>query len=526
MATRSVLGLVAAATLLAGGGALARDMAADAPYPLNAPEAPAAKPHLKHETKQTTVPLPRSAPAPTTATARPPAKSAATETAAVPMPKAAPERPKAEAPAPKLASLPPAKPEAKSEAKPSPVAERTNDIFAGIPAGERLKIQASLLWAGDYTGATGTEDPMLTAIKNFQKRIKAKVTGVLTTEERARLVAADKDHADAFGWTVVTDPATGVRLGLPAKLVTQAHDVAGGTRWSSKHGEVQVETFRIKGADVKLGAVFENMKRGAGGARKIEYSALRDDGFVISGMQGLKNFTTRAKMRDGEVRGVTVSYDQMMETIVAPVTVAMASAFTPFPERSAPFAALAKAVDYGTGIVVSARGHIVTAARLAEGCQVLLASGLGNAERVAEDKTLGLALLRIYGRRNLHPVTLTGAAQAGEAKLIGIPDPRAQNGAAALTEVKARLSGGGIELRQPAPMAGLSGAAAVDAQGHFAGIAEMRNTVVASNEPSVAPVRLVGAATIRDFLAAHNVTTAAAAADAKDAVVRIICVRK
>ena len=64
------------------------------------------------------------------------------------------------------------------------------------------------------------------------------------------------------------------------------------------------------------------------------------------------------------MRGVTVSYDQMMETIVAPVTVAMASAFTPFPERSAPFAALAKAVDYGTGIVVSARGHIVTAARL------------------------------------------------------------------------------------------------------------------------------------------------------------------
>ena len=216
----------------------------------------------------------------------------------------------------------------------------------------------------------------------------------------------------------------------------------------------------------------------------------------------------------------------MMETIVAPVTVAMASAFTPFPERSAPFAALAKTVDYGSGIIVSARGHIVTAARLAEGCQVLLASGLGNAERVAEDKTLGLALLRIYGRRNLHPVALSGAAQTGEAKLIGIPDPRAQNGAAALTEVKARLTGGGIELRQPAPMAGLSGAAAIDAHGHFVGIAELRNIVVASNEPSIAPVRLVGAGTIRDFLAAHDVTAAATSGTAKDAVVRIICVRK
>ena len=66
--------------------------------------------------------------------------------------------------------------------------------------------------------------------------------------------------------------------------------------------------------------------------------------------------------------------------------------------------------------------------------------------------------------------------------------------------------------------------AAIDAQGHFAGIAEMHNIMVASTEP-IAPVRLVGAGTIRDFLAAHNVTPAAASSDAKSAVVRIICVR-
>lgn len=525
MATKGVLGALAAAMLLAGSGALARDLAADAPYPVEAPDQPAAKAHPRphREAKQTavpvSVPLPPAAPRPLTTGALPAATATA---AAVPMPKPAPEKPKAEAP--KLASLPPATTETKPAAKPA--AERTNDAFAGIPAAERLKIQASLLWAGDYTGASGADDPMLTAIKNFQKRIKAKVTGVLTPEERARLVAADDDHARAFGWTVVTDPATGIRIGLPAKFVTQAHDTANGTRWSSKHGEVQVETFRIKRPGLKLEAVFEEMKRGTGGNRKIEASALRDDGFVISGMQGLKNFAIRAKMRDGEVRGVTVSYDQMMETIVAPVTVAMASAFTPFPERNAPFAALAKPVNYGSGVIVSARGHIITAARLVEGCQVVVAAGLGNAERIAEDKAQGLTLLRVYGRRDLHPVALSGAAPTGEAKLIGIPDPREQNGGGALTEVKARLTGGGIELRQPAPMAGLAGAAAVDAQGHFAGIAELRNVVVASNEPSIAPVRLVGAGAIRDFLAAQGVTPGTASGDAKGAIVRIICVRK
>ena len=60
-------------------------------------------------------------------------------------------------------------------------------------------------------------------------------------------------------------------------------------------------------------------------------------------------FSVRAKMRDGEARGFTILYDQMMETIVAPVTAAMVSAFSPFPERSAPFAALANRWNTATG---------------------------------------------------------------------------------------------------------------------------------------------------------------------------------
>jgi pentatricopeptide repeat protein len=92
-------------------------------------------------------------------------------------------------------------------------------------------------------------------------------------------------------------------------------------------------------------------------SRKIETSALRDDSFYVSGMQGLKKFSVRGYARDGEIRGFILLFDQMMETIVAPVTGAMVSAFSPFPERSSPFAAMAKSVDYGNGFVVGARGH-------------------------------------------------------------------------------------------------------------------------------------------------------------------------
>ena len=118
-------------------------------------------------------------------------------------------------------------------------------------------------------------------------------------------------------------------------------------------------------------------------------------------MQGLKLFSEKAQLRDGEVRGFTVLYDQMMEGIVAPVTAAMASAFSPFPERSTPFAAPAKSVEYGTGLVVSDARRHRHRRTLTHGCQVIVAKGLGDAERVADDPESGLALLRVYGAAQL-----------------------------------------------------------------------------------------------------------------------------
>jgi hypothetical protein len=397
----------------------------------------------------------------------------------------------------------------------------------GLTAGERLKIQSALLWSGDYTASIGGDDPIVSAIKNYQKRAKSRITGVLSSTERTNLLAAAQSHEDEFGWTVVVDPATGVRIGLPMKLVPQARDTPRGTRWSAKHGEVQIETFRIKNSELKLAMLFEQQKKEPS-TRKIEQSTLRDDSFVITGMQGLKKFSVRAYARDGEIRGVTVLFDQMMETIVAPVTAAMVSAFAAFPERSLPFAAPTKSVEYGTGLVVSSRGHIVTDRKIATGCQVIIADGLGDADRVAEDQDHGLVLLRVYGPRKLYPLALAAdTTRKGDLTLVGIPDPKEQNGAKRLTEIKARLAeNNAIELRQPVPMAGFSGAAALDVQGQVLGMMEMRNFVLASTEPAAPPVRLITAETIRTFLNEHNVPAASTGGDARSAVVRIICVRK
>jgi trypsin-like peptidase/putative peptidoglycan binding protein len=423
----------------------------------------------------------------------------------------------------KIAPVPVPKPEAAkapaATATPAPPAELTS-----IPPAERLKIQAALYWAGDFSSEAAGDDALDAAIRSFQKRNKLKVTGALTPEQRATLVSAAASHEQEFGWTVVTDPATGVRIGLPGKLVPNTRDTAHGTRWSSPHGEVQVETFRIE--NTALATLFEQEKKAS--SRKIEHSALTEDGFIVSGMQGLKLFTVRARQRNGEIRGFTLLYDQMMEGIVAPVMVAMASAFSPFPERAAPFAALAKKVEYGTGLIVSAAGHILTASKVVHGCQVIVADNFGNAERVADDDANGLALLRVYGVHRLPALAFAGdAAKAGEITLVGIPDPKEQNGGRKLTEIKAKLAdSAAIALRQPVPMAGFAGAAALDAQDRFVGIMETRNVALASSEPTLPPVRLIGAASIRDFLDSQHVPLAGAGTDARAALVRIICVRK
>lgn len=442
--------------------------------------------------------------------------SAVSASAQAPGADAAPYPLEADQPAAVPAAKPEAKPAAKPAAKPVATAPATTPIAAApkaaaaplivLPPIKPDAIKAAIAQPADAPAATAA------------------------APAAAAPPAVTREDEQEFGWSVVADPATGVHIGLPMKIVPHAREAARGTRWSSKHGEVQVETFRINEPGLKLQALFEQEKKEPGG-RKVEYSVLRDDSFFVSGIQGLKKFSVRASLRNGEVRGFTMLYDQAMEGIVAPVMVAMAASFSPFPQRSVPFAALAKSVEYGNGLIVSAQGHIVTDARLTHGCQVIVASGFGDAERVAEDKDNGLALLRVYGPRKFQPLSVTAdaaALKAAEVTLAGIPDPKDQTGRGKITEIKARVTdGNSIELRQSEPMAGFSGAAALDGQGRFIGMAEMRNVVLASTSPTLPPVRLIRAATIRGFLDAQNVPAVTAQnADASASVVRIICVRK
>src|SRR5215470_10265756 len=260
----------------------------------------------------------------------------------------------------------------------------------------------------------------------------------------------------------------------------------------------------------------EQEKKASG--RTVDYNVVKPDFFVLSGLQGLKKFYLRGTFKGDEVRILTILYDQAVENTVEPVVIAMSSAFTPFP--TGPQAAgppPRKTVEYGTGIVVGEDGSIVTDRQLVDACVTIAVAGFGNADRVAEDKERDLALLRIYGARGLRPLNLAGGGGKTAVDLTGVADPQSQGGGNAASTVKASVNGADLV---PAPAVGFSGAAAMDSDGKFAGLAQLKPVLVAGPANAPSQAALVSADAVRDFVMANSVGSAGKSVDAKAAVVR------
>jgi peptidoglycan hydrolase-like protein with peptidoglycan-binding domain len=411
-----------------------------------------------------------------------------------------------------------------------PALQTPADTANAMAQAGRQAIQSDLAWVGNYNGAITGEvsERMVAAIKEFQKARGGKPTGVLNPQERGVLAETAKRLQDNVGWKIVTDAGSGVRLGIPTKLVPQQSSDANGAKWSSSTGTIQIQLARRKEANPATAKLAEQEKKEPAG-RKVEYAVVKPDFFVLSGMQGLKKFYMRGQIKGDEVRILTILYDQATEGTVEPVVIAMSSAFNPFPSG----AQIAgppprKTVEYGTGVVVSDDGAIIADRQITDGCLAIAIAGHGNADRVAEDKDHDLALLRIYGARGLKPLGLSNGAAQTSVELTGIADPQNQGGGAAASGVKASITqvGSGTDLAlTPAPAVGFSGAAAFDHDGKFAGIALLKPVVVAGPS-NAAPAALVSADIVREFLKANGVNAADGSSDAKASVVRVICVRK
>src|ERR1700692_3971985 len=357
--------------------------------------------------------------------------------------------------------------------KPKPVApvpvrpalQTPADTANGMAQAERLALQSDLAWVGQYNGAITGEvsERMVAAIKEFQKERGGKATGVLNPQERSVLAETARRRQDNAGWKIVTDAGTGARLGIPIKLAPHQSADANGAKWSSPTGTIQIQLSRRKEANPNAAKLADREKKEPAG-RTVDYTLVKPEFFVLSGLQGLKKFYVRGTFKGDEVRILTILYDQATENTVEPAVIAMSSAFNPFP-TGAQIAGPPprKTVEYGTGLVVSDDGAIIADREITDGCLAIAIAGFGNADLVAEDKDRGLALLRIYGARGLKSLAFSDGAAKSSVELTGISDPQNQGGGSAASSVKASVTpignGGDLALSAP-PAGGFSGCVA------------------------------------------------------------------
>ena len=324
----------------------------------------------------------------------------------------------------------------------------------------------------------------------------------------------------AAGWRIIDDLKTGARLGLPSALVPKTAPARMGSRWTSGQGQIDIETFRLR--EGALPALFDAEKKTR--RRTVEHSTVTPDSFVMSGLQGLKRFIVRVQSSGSELRGITILFDRATEGVMAPIAAAMANSYQGFPDpNAAPPPGLRRSVEYGSAIVASGQGHLITSAQIADGCQAITIPSFGHAERIAADKANDIALLRVYGAPDLLPAPLAGDNGVGDdLTLVGIADPLAQAGGSAVTRTPAHRNAQGLD---PAPKLGFAGAAAVDPQGRFAGMVDLQSTAVAG-AGAVSQATLIPAETLRAFLQAQNIALTTGRNAIDQSVVRVICVRK
>jgi peptidoglycan hydrolase-like protein with peptidoglycan-binding domain len=427
---------------------------------------------------------------------------------------------------------------ARKKAAPDPnrgVSQAMRNAYAAMNPGERIGIQFDLAWTGDYNGLIDGEfsSGSIQAVRQFQQKHQGKATGILTPQERMALREEARLARARVGWRIVDDPVTGARLGVPRRLAGKTSRKPNGTLYSSVQGQIQIETFRVRNLGTTLRSVFEQQR--SINKRAVGYNVLRDTFFVISGTQGLKRFYVRGDIKNDEVRGVTILYDQAMEGIMTPMVVAMSSTFTPFAEDAKTELVgppPKRKVEYGSGVIISGRGDIITDRELTDGCSVIVVSHHGNADRIAQDAGSGLALLRLHGARKLPAVALSDAGDGGaRVTLAGIADPKAQGGGDKITTPSASLgnAASGRRTLEPSPPLGFSGAAALDDKGRLAGLVTVKSPIIAASGNAIPPAlaTLTPAAPLRAFLAAHKIAPPTnGATDAKAAIVRVICVRK
>jgi peptidoglycan hydrolase-like protein with peptidoglycan-binding domain len=273
---------------------------------------------------------------------------------------------------------------------------------------EREELQVALQWFGFYTAAIdgsfgrGTRGSMA----RWQTANAYDPTGILTTKQRADLLAQYQAALAALGLGTVDEDKAGIKITMPTGLVEfEGYDYPF-VRYAEKDGSgVQVLLISQAGDGATLGGLYEIMQT-------LEIVPLegqrvkRADSFTLRGKSDTLESYTYAKLDRGYVKGFTLVYPPARAADMARVIEIMQDSFemtegslvaTDSDEATQSVDLLSglelrKPKQSRSGFYVDGRGAVVTVADVIGSCERITLDGAYDAEVVATAN--GLALLR------------------------------------------------------------------------------------------------------------------------------------
>lgn len=403
--------------------------------------------------------------------------------------------------------------------------------FESIPEAERKAIQTDLIWTGHFNGAaSGSYGPLTFRAINALKAGRGAPDGLLNPTERQALAQAAKAARDAAGFKLIDDERTGIRIGIPQRVLPKREATpAGGSRWQSADGKITLDASASPPGE-DLAATFEKataVNRNAPG-RKITYKLLRPDFFVVTGETPTGKYYRRLAAGPQGLRGFSIGYDKALAPSVDKLVIAIASSFDPFPSGPAPSSqpsAVAGAAGapaaivppvraterYGVALALSDKVAL-TAASAIDGCRSLRAGGRPVRLRLKDDAS-GLALLDLDGGGMAGPGLRSEALTEREPLvLVAFGEEAGKRVPVALPGQSARLAKGAAVYAPLQP--GQSGSPVFDRQGRLAGLvtANPSDKVLIAG---IAPQRsyaIADAAALQGFLAKTGLDLPAAPA--------------
>lgn len=417
---------------------------------------------------------------------------------------------------------------------PNPQLAAAQQRFEAMPEAERKAIQTDLIWAGYFNGAaSGSYGPLTFRAINALKAGKGAPDGMLAPAEREALGRAAKAMRDAAGFKLINDERTGVRIGIPERVLPRREATpAGGSRWQSADGKVTLDASASPPGEDLAAAYEKAITVNPNVARKITYKLLRPDFFVVTGETPTGKFYRRLAAGPQGLRGFSIGYDKALSPSVDKLVIAIASSFEPFPTGPMPSeqprlaatqpiplagatAAPARATErYGVAVAL-ADTVALTAASAVEGCRALRVGGRPARLRLKDDAS-GLALLDLDGGGTAAPA-LRGDAMTDRENLVLIAfgDDAGKRSPVALPGQAVRLAGAPAVFAPLQP--GQGGSPVFDQQGRLAGLvtANPSDKVLIAG---VAPQRSYAVAessVLQAFLSKQSLSLAPAASTAE-----------